>query len=404
MGRRTMQAAIAAEIRQIEAPNARGGTTYAVSSRWTPVFPQGTWPLASLPVQLYVALPKSRDLGDDEDAEIEVAARAWNRVSCTSFRAEVAGTTSGPPADDGTSGVYFEDTTWPSELTPGAIATTLVRVDAQGHIYDADILVNGADHVFSLDGHGTTIDFRSIATHEIGHVLGLGESNDPRATMYTSYAPGVAWRSLEQDDEDGACTLYPGTGDLLGCDATPCPGPFLCVARACERPGDQRMLCSPCLPSLSNGCEGAGDQARCVALANGYACGRPCGTSDDCGPGFSCLPTTEAGDYQCIAADGCASAANACETVANCNDPTDAGWICNGNACLGPPTPDAGAPDAGPDAGEPLETPRGGCSCTSAPSRRGSTGLGVALVALLAALRRSRAAVEPDDDLDARPT
>ena len=387
-----MGPAVVADVREMPAPNARGGRTWAIAlggkratPDWNPVFPQGTWPASSLPVPLYIAVPKSRDLGDDEDAEVEVAARAWNRVPCTAFRAQVAGVTQDPPADDTTSGVYFEDTTWPSDFTPGAIATTLVRVDGQGHIYDADIFVNGADHIFSTDGRAGTIDFRSIATHEIGHVLGLGESNDPIATMYAAYPPGVAWRSLEQDDENGACTLYPGTGDLAGCQDTPCPAPFLCVARECERPGDQRMLCSPCVPNTTTGCEGAGAKARCVALENGYACGRPCASKEDCGLGFSCVATTEAGDYQCVPHDDCASAANVCQTVAECNDPDDAGWACTGGACLGalPPTePDAGSPDAGGV----IDMPRGGCSCESAPAGEGPWWL--ALAALAAVRRR----------------
>ena len=361
--------------RTLGGPNARGGTTYAFGKPfWTTVSPQGTWAASSLPVPLYVALPKSRDLGDDEDAEIEVAARAWAGVTCSAFRAHVAGTTTIGPGDDGTSGVYFEDAAWPSEFTPGAIATTVVHVDAQGHIYDADVYVNGADHVFSLDARAATIDFRSIATHEIGHVLGLGESADPIATMYTSYPLGVSWRSLEQDDDDGACALYPGMGDLLGCEATPCPSDFVCVARACERLGDQRMTCSPCKPTSVTGCEGAGNAARCVELADGYACARPCKQGDDCGAHFSCMATTAAGDWACVANDGCTNAANPCTTSTACKDLDDAGWICGGGACLGA-VADAGsdAPiDATSDAGE-IITARGGCDCASVPTRNAPT-------------------------------
>ncbi|HEY1957896.1 MAG TPA: matrixin family metalloprotease [Polyangiaceae bacterium] len=386
-----------ADVREMPGPNLRGGRSWAIAlggkrptTAWNPVFPQGTWPAASLPVALYIAQPKSRDLGDDEDAEVEVAARAWNRLPCTAFRARVAGVTQTPPGDDTTSGVYFEDATWPSDFTPGAIATTVVRVDAQGEIYDADIFVNGADHVFSVDGRDGTIDFRSIATHEIGHVLGLGESNDPIATMYAAYPPGVAWRSLEQDDEDGACTLYPGVGDLAGCQDSACPSPFLCVARECERPGDQRMLCSPCEANTTSGCEGAGAKARCVALQNGYACGRPCASNDDCGLGFSCEATTESGDYQCIAQDDCATAANPCATVAQCNDPGDAGWICSSAACVGALPPEAGA-DASADAGDvEIGAPRGGCSC-EAGKPGGSPSVLALAFGLLLGVRRKRA-------------
>jgi hypothetical protein len=264
----------------------------------------------------------------------------------------------------------------------------VVHVDAQGHIYDADVYINGATHVFSRDGRPGTVDFRSIATHEIGHVLGLGESAAPRATMYTSYAPGVAWRSLEQDDEDGVCTLYPGTGDLLGCEASACPNSFTCVARECEELGDQRMLCSPCNTNDLAGCEGSGDTARCVQYDAGFACGRSCKTNDDCGAGFACLATTQAGDFQCVAGDGCSSAANPCQNVAQCNDPFDGGWICS-SACMGalPKIPDAGADASPPDAGI-IPTPTGGCSCNQSVTPRG--GLASAMAIALWLARRSR--------------
>lgn len=376
--------------RVVGGPNLRGGFTFTTTKPfWTTVSPAGTWPAASLPVQLFIALPRSRDLGTDEDAEVDVATRAWGDLPCCAFRAAVAGTTTTGPGDDGVSGVYFEDDAWPSELTPDAIATTVVHVDGQGNIYDTDVYVNGAEHTFSLDGHGATIDFRSIATHEIGHVLGLGESSDPIATMYASYPPGVSWRSLEADDQLGACTLYPGTGEVAGCEATPCPTGFTCVARTCERSGDQRMTCSPCEPTQTNGCEGAGNSARCVALQDGYACARPCSPGDDCGENFACVATTEAGDYECVAQDDCASAANPCATVAQCNNPYGDGadWICAG-ACLGAIAVDAGAPDA--DASEAADaggapSAASGCTCEASPRGR-SPWSALAFGALLGAL------------------
>jgi MYXO-CTERM domain-containing protein len=383
------------DVRVLGGPNARGGITYVVGelgpSRpdWAVGSPPGTWPSTALPVPFYLGLPKSRDLGDQTDAEIDVATRTWGRVACTGFRARYAGTTSTGPGDDGVSGVYFEDVTWPSTLPAGVIATTVVHVDAQGNIYDADVYVDGADHVFSQDAAGG-IDFRSILTHELGHALGLGHTSDPRATMYASYPPGISWRSLEQDDRDGVCALYPGTGDALGCEATACPAGFSCVARDCERAGEQQEVCSPCDPVL-HACEGSGDDARCVDLPSGAGrvCGRSCATDAECGQNFKCLPTTQAGDSQCVAQDGCASAADPCQKDADCKDPTDGGWICRGGACVGAPDPDAGSgPDASAaDAGPPL-TPGGGCACAAAAPRSTPTPVLLALVALLGVRRR----------------
>jgi hypothetical protein len=312
-----------------------------------------------------IGLTRSRDLGMQEDGLVDVAARTWGRASCTAFRAQVAGTTTTGPGDDGISGVYFFDASWPTDLTAGALATTMVHVDAQGNIYDTDIYVNGAENVFSADDHAGTIDFRSVAVHEMGHVLGLGESADPTATMYAAYPPGVSWRAIEADDVTGVCSLYPGTGDALGCEATPCPTGFDCVARDCVLPGDQRMTCSPCLPSMPNGCEGMGDKARCVSYAGGFACGRPCTGDADCGQGFTCQPTTGAGDNQCIANDGCESAEDTCTTSADCSDPTDAGWVCPSGACLGPSVADAGTDAAPGSDGGVVQTQGGGCNVGS---------------------------------------
>jgi MYXO-CTERM domain-containing protein len=371
-------------LRQLGGKNARGGQTYV--NHWTQVSPAGTWPPTALPVTLMIGLPRSRDLGMMEDALVDLGARTWGRVSCTSFRATVGGTTTSGPGDDGISGVYFEDTAWPTDLTPGAIATTVVHVNAQGQIYDTDIYVNGAENVFSLDGHGTTIDFRSTAVHEIGHVLGLGESNDPTATMYASYPPGVSWRAVETDDEDGVCTLYPGTGDSDGCVVTACPTGFDCVARDCVLPQDQRMTCSPCEPSLTNGCEGMGHSARCVGYAGGYACGRPCESDTDCGPGFTCNRTTGAGDFQCVSTSGCAASESACTAQSDCADPDSIGWICPAGACLGPLPVDAGTDaSASPDAGSGV-TASGGCNASSRPS--GDAWLFMASVAGLVGARR----------------
>jgi hypothetical protein len=386
-------------IRQLGGPNARGGLTYVVGhplptipthqvGKWTYVSPQGTWPASALPVTLVIGLPRSRDLGTNEDGEVDVAARAWGRVSCTAFRATVSGTTSAPPGDDGISGVYFEDAMWPAEFTPNAIANTVVHVDANSNIYDTDVYVDGATYTFSLQGEGAIVDFRSIATHEIGHVLGLGESTDPTATMYTAYPPGVSWRSLEQDDDNGVCTLYPGTGDLLGCEATACPTSFVCVARDCDRVGDQRMTCSPCEPSITGACAGAGDSARCVRYASGYACGRPCTSTTDCGQGFTCVPTTESGNDQCVATDGCASAEDTCTVASDCTDPDDVGWTCPAGACLGALPPDAGdaGMDAGSDGGMAVNEPIGGCSV----ARSRSNGGWLALLAAALLRRTSR--------------
>ena len=367
---------------------------------FAPNIPAGTWPEASVPVAFVLALPRSRDVGAQAAAELEVALRTWSRPGCTAWRARFDGERAvAVAADDGVNTVIFHDDAWPSELIPGAVAQTVVGADANGRYHDADIHLNGKDFRFSLDGHAGTQDLRSILIHELGHALGLGHADDPRATMFAT-GSGVRWRSLEKDDVDGVCTLYPGTG-VAGCEVTPCPASFLCVASTCQRPGDTRDVCSPC-ERVTGACEAAGDGARCVDVGEGATagrvCGRECATDVECGGGFSCLATTAAGDRQCVSDSACRNGASPCKTDAECKDSRCVAGACVGDAPLMDAGPsDASFGDGGGDGGTTSLDPGGdGCSCRlvsseSTPpsdSRWRSALACLAAVALALALRK----------------
>lgn len=331
--------------------------------RWAPNTPAGTWDASKLPVTFVLSQPPSRDLGDDAASELDVATRTWGRPACTAFRARFGGVGPALSGDDGENGVFFHDTSWPEALESGALAQTIVHVDAAGKLRDADIHVNGAEYRISRDGGPGTQDIRGVLVHEIGHALGLGHSSDARATMNVS-GSGLRWRSLEKDDIDGVCALYPGVG-AAGCDVDPCPSGFQCVAGACQRRGDRADVCAPCAPELG-ACEAAGDDARCVDVGSGdtagRVCGRACARDDDCGAGFVCKPTTEAGDLQCVSLESCRNGASPCTADTECTAP---GSTCRGGACVGPRAdgpPDAGARDAAPSGDRALPS-GGGSSC-----------------------------------------
>jgi hypothetical protein len=100
---------------------------------------------------------------------------------------------------------------WPYEATRLAVTVTTFRQD-DGTILDADVLLNPAFDWALLDESGEPsgrFDVASVVTHELGHVLGLEHSEDPRATMWADTRRGdTQQRTLEQDDEDGVAEAY----------------------------------------------------------------------------------------------------------------------------------------------------------------------------------------------------
>jgi hypothetical protein len=119
------------------------------------------------------------------------------------------------------------------------ITTTVSRGSSDGHggtasfdgqIVKGDLLFNpNVQYTTSGTGSGSMQDLQTVATHELGHFLGLDHSGVVRAVMFP-FAP-ASEHTLSYDDDAGIAALYPkaipdmltgsisGTVHLLGSNA-----------------------------------------------------------------------------------------------------------------------------------------------------------------------------------------
>ncbi|HVW26700.1 MAG TPA: matrixin family metalloprotease [Polyangiaceae bacterium] len=117
----------------------------------------------------------------------------------------------------------FRDDKWPYEGADSTLAlTSTIFEKSSGALLDADVEINSIDNVITTTSISSQVqrDLQAIVTHEAGHFLGLGHSQDPKATMYAEYSPGdLNYRSLTADDQAGICSVYPPNRDAPACTA-----------------------------------------------------------------------------------------------------------------------------------------------------------------------------------------
>ncbi|MFC1707650.1 matrixin family metalloprotease [Planctomycetota bacterium] len=180
---------------------------------------------AAQPVSFAIHSSGSDDLlEDDRDlAAVRMAFETWQRTGESALQfsenhavAVVDGVKQA--RNDGNNVVIFDENN-STGLFSGAsfvVAITPVFFDtASGRILDADIVFNGANHSFTTrpgaTGESGKYDIQNIATHEVGHFVGLDHSAVHGATMVPYATPGeTRLRSLSSDERAALRTVYPG--------------------------------------------------------------------------------------------------------------------------------------------------------------------------------------------------
>ncbi len=175
---------------------------------------------------------------------IEDAFVAWSDLDCAGGKSSIAFSELADVSchqsefnKDGSNAnvILFQDTKWRFHSEGDTLAKTTVTFDAEsGTILDADLEMNFAFNELTIGDDHIVYDLQSIVTHEIGHFIGIDHSDDYDATMYAGYDEGTTTiRTLEVDDIEAACTIYPpnrggecksapkgGLGDACGGEAS----------------------------------------------------------------------------------------------------------------------------------------------------------------------------------------
>ncbi|MCB9763418.1 MAG: matrixin family metalloprotease [Alphaproteobacteria bacterium] len=239
-----------------------------------------TWDDADMPIPWFIAA----ELGGGLEEEAAVAAitagvEAWDEVSCADVSFEYAGRAQGSQfgdPQDGRNVIFIVDAGWPDDP---ALVTAPVLYTAGARVVEADVALNAQHYAWSTDGDGTVrMDVQAGITHSVGHMLGLWHSNVTGASLNPALAGQPEARSLEDDDIDGLCTLYPvgAAGDgALGdpCVETPdCEGDLFCLVDGADRYCTESCEDDASCPE-GYACLALGDGSGACAVDAGGSCG-----------------------------------------------------------------------------------------------------------------------------------
>ena len=229
---------------------------------------------------------------------IRAAYKVWGNVSCSyvSFSDQgVVNQSSGNTNDHVNTHIFVSS--WSPSWNGNALAFTHTMYDPNsGKILDADILYNPT-RTWSVSGAYSAIDVQSVATHEIGHEMGLNHSQYQDATMYYATGNGnTQQRSLHSDDISGICYLY-GNGKAKPPECTSsahCAPNETCTNNKC-------VVGSTAKKGYGSPCKHGGECTSkiCLKYGTNTFCSQKCDSSacpngDKClnlsGGGKACLP------------------------------------------------------------------------------------------------------------------
>jgi hypothetical protein len=159
--------------------------------------------------------------------QVLTALSAWSNVSGSALRVVSGGSTTGCGllARDGENTISFNNCDNYSAFAPSPGASCSGVLGAAGIInftLAQSRVVNGVTFYRALEGNvsfnpyaacyfSNNCNFAEVATHELGHALGLGHSTDTTATMYPYAHFDGRCAALRTDDANAIRFMYPGS-------------------------------------------------------------------------------------------------------------------------------------------------------------------------------------------------
>jgi len=171
--------------------------------------------------EFYVSIPGATASDISWNSAVIDALNNWTEHTVFDFT--VVKEDKDPCAVDGFSSIDFSEDFCGSEFGENTLAVAVLRFESQElgppNIIEGDIVVNAGERYNIFDGPlvqfgllSNGLDFKRIALHELGHVIGLGHEETNPAIM----APTISdVFELQEDDIAGVEALY---GGLNNCD------------------------------------------------------------------------------------------------------------------------------------------------------------------------------------------